>query len=119
MTDPERENLSERIAKAQSERASREAKKAARDKQTDGSISAGALALRYGAEMAGCVVVGLLFGLLIDRFFGTKPWGLLIMLGFGVAAGFLSVIRAYRQIVASTQSQGTDQNSGPENGKQG
>ena len=119
MTDPERNDLSERIAKAQAERAEREAKKAARQRQSDGSVSAGALALRYGAEMAGSVVIGLLFGYLIDSFFGTKPWGLLIMLGFGIAAGFLSVIRAYRQITASTQSQGTDPNSGPENGKQG
>ncbi|GGB64028.1 MULTISPECIES: AtpZ/AtpI family protein [Henriciella] len=119
MTDPEHDNLSERIAKAQADRAAREAKKAAREDKTDGSITAGAMALRYGAEMAGCIVIGLLFGYLIDRFFGTKPWGLLIMLGFGIAAGVLSVIRAYRQLTADANLQGTDQIDGPEDGKKG
>ena len=119
MTGPERDNLSERIAKARADRAAREARKADRDRQAEGTVTAGAMALRYGAELAGCIVIGLLFGYLIDRFFGTRPWGLLIMLGFGIAAGFLSVIRAYRQLTADAQSQGTDLKDGPENGNQG
>ena len=112
-------DLSERIAKARADRAEKEARKARREADMSGSISAGALALRYGAEFGASVFIGIVFGLLIDHFFGTKPWGLLVMLGFGLAAGILSVIRAYRQLTAYAELQGTDPSKGPENGKQG
>ncbi|MEQ8559057.1 MAG: AtpZ/AtpI family protein [Henriciella sp.] len=119
MAGPERNDLSERIAKAQQERAEREAKKARRDAEMDSSVSAGGLALRYGAEFGASVFVGILLGLVIDHFFGTKPWGLLVMLGFGLAAGILNVIRAYRQLMADGKLQATDQSDGPENGTKG
>ncbi|WP_300376444.1 AtpZ/AtpI family protein [Henriciella sp.] len=119
MAGPERNDLSDRIAKAQAERQAREAKKAKREADAEGSISAGALSLRYGAEFGASVFVGILIGLVIDNFFGTKPWGLLAMLGFGLAAGILNVIRAYRQLVADGKLQSTDQADGPENGTKG
>lgn len=119
MTGDNRNDLSDRIAKARADRAAKEAKKAHREAEMSGSVSAGALALRYGAEFGASVFVGIVFGLMIDYFFGTKPWGLLVMLGFGLAAGILNVIRAYRQITADAQVQATDQTKGPENGNQG
>ena len=119
MAGPERNDLSERIAKAQAERAEREAAKARRDANTAGSVSAGGLALRYGAEFGASVFVGIILGLVIDHFFGTKPWGLLAMLGFGLAAGILNVIRAYRQLTADGKLQVSDQSDGPENGTKG
>jgi ATP synthase protein I len=119
MSGQDQNDLSDRIAKAQAKRAEKEAKQAARQAKTDGSVSAGAQALRYGAEFGASVFVGIMFGLLIDHFFGTKPWGLLVMMGFGLAAGILNVIRAYRQITATIQLEGTDQSDGPENGNQG
>lgn len=119
MAGPERNDLSERIAKAQADRAALEAKKARRDAEMEGSVSAGGLALRYGAEFGASVFVGILMGLVIDHFFGTKPWGLLAMLGFGLAAGILNVIRAYRQLTADGKLQVSDQSDGPENGTKG
>ena len=70
-------------------------------KQAESAVNAGGMALRHGTEMAACIVVGLVLGLGIDNFLGTKPWGFLIMLGFGLAAGILGVIRAYQRINAS------------------
>ena len=119
MSGQDPNDLSERIARARAERDAKEAQQALRDAQNQGSQSAGALALRYGAEFGASVFVGIVIGLVIDNFFGTKPWGLLVMLGFGLAAGILNVIRAYRQITAYAELQGTDQSEGPENGKQG
>lgn len=119
MTGSDRDDLTERIARARSERAEKRATKAHREAEMSGSISAGALALRYGAEFGASVFVGIMLGLLIDHFFGTKPWGLLVMLGFGLAAGILNVIRAYRLMTADAQLQETDPSNGPENGKQG
>ncbi|MEL7130114.1 MAG: AtpZ/AtpI family protein [Pseudomonadota bacterium] len=97
MSDQEPEDLGERIRRAQ---AARDAKAKSQEKAPDSAANAGALALRYGAEMAACVGVGLVLGLMIDNFLGTQPWGLLIMLAFGLAAGVLGVIRAYQQINA-------------------
>lgn len=74
-------------------------------KQAESTVNAGGLALRYGAEFGASVFVGLVFGLGIDNFFGTAPWGLLTMLGFGLAAGILGVIRAYKQINAEYAAQ--------------
>ena len=99
MSDKEPDSLSDQIARA---KAAREAKTAPkpRDAGTEAN-TAGALALRYGAEFGASVFVGIVFGLLIDHFLGTEPWGLLVMLGFGLAAGVLNVVRAYRQLTAA------------------
>ena len=119
MTGQDPNDLDERNAKARAAHDAREARKREQAARNDGSASAGALALRYGAEFGASVFVGIMLGLFIDHVFHTKPWGLLTMLGFGLAAGILNVIRAYRQITAYAELQGTDQTKGPENGKQG
>lgn len=93
--DPD--NLGERIRRAQEARRPKNSNPA---DTPETAINAGGLALRYGTELAANVVVGLLLGLFIDYAFGTRPWGLLIMLGFGLAAGVLGVIRAYNKINA-------------------
>ena len=74
-------------------------------KQAESAVNAGGMALRHGTEMAACVIVGVVLGLGIDNFLGTKPWGFLIMLGFGLAAGILGVIRAYQRINANLAKQ--------------
>lgn len=51
------------------------------------------LALRLGADFVAGVVVGVAIGLGIDRLFGVAPWGLIIFLPLGFAAGVLSVLR--------------------------
>ena len=94
-------DLSERIAAAQRVQDERGGRKP--DAAEQAGTSAGALALRYGAEFGACVAVGIGIGLLIDHFAGTEPWGLLIMLVFGFAAGIMSVIRAYRELTAEAQ----------------
>ena len=96
MTNPEKDTLADRIARAKS--AQEQLEKKQRQKDASAGVSAGALALRYGAELGASVFVGIMLGLGIDHIFGTKPWGLLIMLSFGLAAGVLGVIRAYKQL---------------------
>ena len=59
------------------------------------------MALRYGAEFGASVFVGIMIGLGIDHFLGTKPWGLLTMMMFGLAAGVLGVVRAYKELTAA------------------
>ena len=96
MNTPENDDLAARIARAKS--AQEDAEKKSRQHESAAGVSAGALALRYGAEFGASVFVGIMMGLGIDHFFGTEPWGLLIMMTFGLAAGVLGVIRAYKQL---------------------
>jgi len=98
MTEKKTDDLSDRIARAQA--AQRAATKSPADPVETASVSAGGMALRYGAEMVACIFVGLMAGLYIDEWLGSRPWGLLIFLGFGLAAGVLGVIRAYQQLTA-------------------
>jgi ATP synthase protein I len=51
------------------------------------------LALRLGADFVAGVVVGAAIGWGVDRLFGTTPWGLIVFLLLGFAAGVLSVMR--------------------------
>lgn len=93
-------DLGDKIARAQAIKAEREARQEARTKQASDTSSAGAMALRYGAEFAFSILVGGFLGWWIDYFAGTEPWGLLVMGTFGLAAGIRNVIRAYRQMNA-------------------
>ncbi len=102
MSDDGSEDLGERIARA---KAASEPKQTKHEKQAETAVNAGGLALRHGTEMAASVLVGVVLGLGIDNFLGTKPWGFLIMLGFGLAAGVLGVIRAYQRINAEIAAQ--------------
>lgn len=51
------------------------------------------LALRAGTEFISGLIVGVIFGLGIDHFFSTKPFGLIIMILLGAAAGFRNIFR--------------------------
>ena len=92
--------LREKIAAAK--RLHEQPEKKKRQSESASAVSAGALALRYGAEFGACVFVGIIMGLGIDHVFNSRPWGLLVMLFFGLAAGVLGVIRAYKELTAAT-----------------
>lgn len=57
-------------------------------------ISAFARGFRLSTELVAGVVVGALIGWLIDRWLGISPWGLIVFLLLGFAAGVLNVMRA-------------------------
>ena len=96
MPEPDKNDLAARIARAKS--AQEQAEKRSRQHESAAGVSAGAMALRYGAEFGASVFVGIMIGLGIDHFFGTEPWGILIMMCFGLAAGVMGVIRAYKEL---------------------
>lgn len=100
MPEPEHPPLGERISRAKAAY-EKPQKQNANDADSTGA-TAGAAALRYGAEFGVSTGVGIGIGYVIDEVFGTAPWGLLIMMGFGLAAGILGVIRAYKELTAAT-----------------
>lgn len=50
-------------------------------------------ALRLGTELTSGILVGLLMGYAIDYVFVTQPWGLVVMVLLGAAAGMLNIFR--------------------------
>jgi ATP synthase protein I len=53
-----------------------------------------ALGLKISSEFISAIAVGALLGYAIDRFAGTSPWGMIILLLLGFCAGILNVLRA-------------------------
>ena len=49
--------------------------------------------LAMGWNLALCIGVGLALGVILDRWLDTRPWGILIFLLLGIAAGFVNLFR--------------------------
>ena len=56
--------------------------------------SAMARGFRLSSELVAGVLVGAVLGWLIDRWLGISPWGMIVLLLLGFAAGVLNVMRA-------------------------
>ena len=53
---------------------------------------------KISTEIIAALVVGVGIGLIVDKYLGTKPFGLIIFFIFGAIAGFLNVYRVMRRI---------------------
>ena len=51
-------------------------------------------AFKLGTELVAAVAVGTIIGFILDNWFGTKPWLIIIFFFIGSAAGMLNVIRS-------------------------
>ena len=56
------------------------------------------VAFKLSTEMVAAVVVGTIIGFILDNWFGTKPWLILIFFFVGVVAGILNVIRSAKNM---------------------
>ncbi|QIG79235.1 AtpZ/AtpI family protein [Stakelama tenebrarum] len=84
-------SLDERLRQAKSEEAIRSGKARA-----DGDRNY-RLGNRVLAELIGGMVGGALIGWVLDRFLGTSPWLLLVLLFLGIASAFRNIIRISTQ----------------------
>tara|TARA_B100000674_G_scaffold449864_1_gene419380 strand:+ start:122 stop:406 length:285 start_codon:yes stop_codon:yes gene_type:complete len=50
-------------------------------------------AFKLGTELVAAVTVGTIIGFILDSWFDTKPWLIIIFFFLGAAAGMLNVIR--------------------------
>ena len=55
-------------------------------------------ALKISTELVAAVVVGTTLGFILDNWFGTKPWLILIFFFVGVFAGISNVIRSAKNM---------------------
>ena len=67
-------------------------KKLENDNENRGSFMGNAFKL--GTELVAAVAVGTIIGFILDSWFDTKPWLIIIFFFLGAAAGMLNVIRA-------------------------
>ena len=67
-------------------------KQAQLDREKRGSFVGGAFKL--GTELVSAVAVGTIIGFILDSWFDTKPWLIIIFFFLGTAAGILNVIRS-------------------------
>jgi ATP synthase protein I len=91
-------DLAARIARAQSHRPAQAAAEQMRQREMSG-MSRG---FRLASEFVAAIFVGAGLGLLVDYFLPTRPWGLLVLMMLGFAAGVLNVIRATADMNAAT-----------------
>ena len=55
-------------------------------------------AFKLGTDLIAAVIVGTIIGFILDNWFDTKPWLIIIFFFIGSAAGMLNVIRAAKKM---------------------
>lgn len=86
------EKLDAALRRVEDEKAARETPPPARK----GFSHAMRVGLNAMSEFVGAVILGGVMGWQADKWLGTEPWLLIVLLGFGVAAGFYNVYRVAR-----------------------
>ncbi len=97
--------LGEEIDKARAERVRRQPVVSDRSVMQQGL----GFGFRIGIELVVAVVVATGLGWAIDRWFGTRPWGMIVLFFLGVAAGMLNVYRAVTGISGAVDHRRGDQ----------
>ena len=97
MADDRDESLEKRREQLEAELAS---KRSALGEDERGEVRAEesrkgyAQAMKLSSEFIAAIIVGAVLGYIFDRFVGTAPWGMIILLLLGFCAGVLNVLRA-------------------------
>ena len=104
--------------------------KAARDRQNERagaparteaeSVSGLGFAVRVGVELVAAVAVGAGIGWLLDQWFGTEPWLMVVMLFLGMGAGVSNVYRVMNRLGSAVGYRpARNDEEGPDAGREG
>lgn len=69
--------------------------------EDDSARTGYAMAVKLSSEFIAGVAVGAILGYGFDELFGTSPWGMIVLLLVGFAAGVLNVMRSAGMIAKS------------------
>ena len=72
--------------------------KAKKSSKNDESSSGIGVAFKMSTELVSAVAVGTIIGFILDNWFGTKPWLILIFFFVGVAAGIIIVVKTAKKM---------------------
>jgi ATP synthase protein I len=67
-----------------------------------------AQAMKLSSEFIAAIIVGAVLGYVFDRFVGTAPWGMIILLLLGFCAGVLNVLRSAGKVASPGGDLGID-----------
>ena len=59
-------------------------------------------AFKLGTELVAAVVVGTIIGFILDTWFDTKPWLIIIFFFVGSAAGILNIVKTAKRMQEET-----------------
>jgi ATP synthase protein I len=97
MADDREESLEKRRAQLEAKLATKRVETGedeAREARAEVSRKGYAQAMKLSSEFISAIVVGAVLGYVLDRFVGTAPWGLIVLLLLGFCAGVLNVMRS-------------------------
>jgi ATP synthase protein I len=97
MTDDRDESLEKRRAQLGAELATMRAEvgeDGPREVRAAESRKGYAEAMKLSSEFIAAIIAGAVLGYLLDRFVGTAPWGMIVLLLLGFCAGVLNVLRS-------------------------
>ncbi|MBV2182929.1 MAG: AtpZ/AtpI family protein [Rhizobium sp.] len=103
MTDHREEGLEERrrrLAAELAEKGVETSVEKAADERAERNRKGYAEAMKLSSEFISAVVVGAILGYLFDRFVGTAPWGMIVLLLLGFCAGVLNVLRTAGKVAS-------------------
>ena len=72
--------------------------KASDSSKNDSPSSSMGAAFKMSTELVSAVAVGTIIGFILDNWFGTKPWLILIFFFVGVIAGIMNVIKSAKKM---------------------
>ena len=72
--------------------------RAKKSSKNDESSSGIGVAFKMSTEWVSAVSVGTIIGFILDNWFGTKPWLILIFFFVGVIAGIMNVIKSAKKM---------------------
>ncbi len=97
MSDPKFDDFKHRLEAAQNAHKPKASKRSA----SAAGMGAG---MRIAIDFVVAVAVGFGIGLGLDRLLGTKPWFMLVMFAFGIAAAFRNAIRTAEKLDAEAKA---------------
>ena len=89
--------MSKDIFKTRLEIAKKKASKKSFKENQKSSSNLG-IAFKLSTELVAAVAVGTIIGFILDDWFGTKPWLILIFFFVGVAAGIMNVVKSAKNM---------------------
>ena len=66
--------------------------------KNDNSNSNMGTAFKMSTELVAAVAVGTIIGFILDNWFGTKPWLILIFFFVGVITGIMNVVKSAKRM---------------------
>ena len=72
--------------------------KSIKSSKSEESSSSMGTAFKMSTELVAAVVVGTIIGFILDNWFGTKPWLILIFFFVGVIAGIMNVFKSAKKM---------------------